>query len=254
MRIFISPLTFYTYEDTESSKELNKEESQKFVEGMRNAGKYDRILIFSSYSLEEFKELVETHQPSEGFEEIISTIQSSDFKWIKTDLVHYDKTYKKAYEIMEDILSSWEERDNENMEVSMNLSCGHKIGALALYMAVLNLVHEKYYGYLSRKKGKMLRIRPYHAERGIVEELPVMNFENESHREYERYLGYLSKPMDIGKFKSLLRKEEPSIKNFGDKVIMYLSKRGYIYSKNGKIGITEKGRTLYYVLKKINEI
>jgi|GEM_PF-6438556 len=247
IRIFLSPLTFYAYENRESARELNREESQKFLEGLRNAEKYEKVFIFSSYSQEEFEIFRE-------FEEILSKIRSLNFKWIKTDLVHYDKTYTRVYGIVDDILSSWEEESKENMEIYMNLSCGHKIGALALYMAVLNLVHEKYYGYLSRKKGKMLRVRPYHAERKIVEELPVMNFENESHRDYERCLGYLLKPMDIGIFKSLLREEEPTIKNFGDKVIMYLSKRGYIYSKNGKIGITPKGRTLYEVLKKIGEI
>jgi hypothetical protein len=41
IRIFLSPLTFYAYENLESARELNREESQKFLEGLRNAEKYE---------------------------------------------------------------------------------------------------------------------------------------------------------------------------------------------------------------------
>jgi len=254
MKIFLTTLTLYTYENEDERINLNKEESEKFIEGARNAGDYQKMIVFSDYSMEEFEELVTTLPEGESFSEVLSIIKSSDFKWIKTDLINYENSYVRIYKVMEDILVSWSERGYENLHIYMNLSCGHKIGSLSLYMAVLNLVHGEYYGYLSRKKGRYIRIRPYHSERSIVEELPVMNFHNESNPEYEKYIGYLLEPMKIEEFKKAVRKDEALVKNFGDKVIMHLRKRGYISSKDGIIVATKKGRTLYYVLKKLGEI
>ncbi len=255
MIVFVSPLTFYTYERKESREELNREESSKFLEGMRNAGKYDRMLIFSPYSQDEFSDLLKK-STTEGkwFEDVLAVIESSDAKWVKTDLFNYQRTYEKVYGIIWDLVCKWEEGADSNLEIYMNLSCGHKIGSLAIYMAVLNIMHGDYYGYLSGKKGRRIRIRPYHSERGIVEELPVMNFKNEKINGYEKYLAFLQSPLKIEEFKRLVQEEDPLVKNLGDKVIMYLKKRGYIRAYDGKMAITPKGRTFYDVLRKLGEI
>ncbi len=255
MRIFLSSLTLYTYEDRESRESLNLEESTKFLEGIRNAGKYEKIKVFSPYNFYELRELLENFErEKKWFEPLLSGIENPERDWVKTELTNYEKAYEKIYTVVEDMFRMWIESEDKKLEIYMNLSCGHKIGSLALYMAVLNLLHGSYYGYLSGKKGRSIRVRPYHAEKGIVEELPVMNFKNESNIKYEMYLGYLQTPLTLEGFKSMVEKDEPGVKNYGDKVVMYLTKRSYIILQEGKIRITIKGKTLYEVLQKLEKV
>jgi len=190
MKLFVSTLTIYSYRGDKLRKKLNEEEVSKFTEGMHNGEDFDRAIVFSDYDRDEIKGIAETLSVEERnlYISLINMIEN--FKWVTVDLTDYDSSYRKMYGVMEDLISS--HIRNEDVSIKLNLSCGHKIGSLALYLATMNVVHSKeYYKYMSIRRGRKLSVDAYHAEKGIVEKLPTMNFESETKGDWERLLLYL---------------------------------------------------------------
>ncbi len=243
MRFFISSLTIYTYPDADSREKLNREEVQKFMEGMKFAGEFDRGVLFSDYSQEEIETLAKSLSAEEKklFLSLLHRIAS--FKWIKLDLTEYEESYEKMKNVIEDIISS--HITLEDLSIKLNLSCGHKIGSLALYLATMQVIHLKeYYPHLSARKNTKLFVDAYHAEKGVIEKLPVMNFDGEMKKEWDSLLSYLTVPQTLQAFKK-------SVGDVGDKILMYFKKHGYIEMRGERIYLTKRGRTLARLLKKI---
>ncbi len=244
MKIFATTLTLYTYKNEDSRKKLNNEEVEKFLEGMNFAGEFDKGIVFSDYTIEEIKKIANELSPEEGelYSSLLAKIEG--FKYICVDLTNYDASYKIMKNVIEDLIHSHIQR--EDISLNLNLSCGHKIGSLALYLATMNMVHKKeYYSHLSVRKGTKLSVDAYHAEKGIIEKLPTMNFESEINKEWENLLYNLKSPESLEDFKK-------EVKGNADKAVMYLKKHRYIEMKGDMLYLTKRGKVLLHVLEKID--
>ncbi|ADD08847.1 DUF6293 family protein [Candidatus Aciduliprofundum boonei] len=244
MKLFASTLTIYTYKsDEDIRKKLNNEEVEKFLEGMEYAGEFDKLLIFSDYSNEEFERTIKelSYEEQELFAKLVEKI--GNFKLIKVNLTNYDESYRIMYRAMDDHISS--HIQEEDVDIKLNVSCGHKLGSLALYLATMNVVHKKeYYSHLSIRRGTKLSVDAYHAEKGIIEKLPTMNFESQENKEWEEMLKTLKTPKTLEEFKKEIREN-------ADRAIAYFKNHKYIEMKDGKVQLTERGKVLVEFLDKI---
>ena len=244
MKLFASTLTVYTYKDNPAiRKKLNEEEVDKFLEGMDYAGEFDKLLIFSDYSNEEFEKTIKelSYEEQELFGELVKKI--GNFKLTKVNLTNYDESYRMMYKAMDDHISS--HIKNEDVDIKLNVSCGHKLGSLALYLATMNVVHKKeHYSHLSTRRGTKLSVDAYHAEKGIIENLPTMNFESQEHREWEEMLKALKTSKTLEEFKKEIREN-------ADKAIAYFKNHKYIEMKDGKLHLTERGKVLVEFLERL---
>ncbi len=250
MRIFLSLLTVYTYTDDEIRMQLNMEEIEKFYDGLHFAGDIHRGMIFSDYARDEIQRIIEELPSPERkpFQLLLSRIE--DFRFYRIPLTDYGKAYSKIYEVVYDMLVHLLRKDDVSLYI--NLSCGHKLGALALYLAAMHAIHEgEIYRYLDGRGAHTLRVRPYHAEKGVVEDFPVMNFEYREKRDWERYLILLKKPMRLEDFKNVVRGDAPEQRSYADSALMYLMSHRYIESHNDTLSLTVRGRTLVEVMERI---
>ena len=244
MRIFASTLTIYTYKEEDPRKKLNREEVEKFLEGMDFAGEFDRGVVFSDYTLEEIEKIAGTlsSEEKELFASLLTKMKN--FKHVKVNLTDYEASYRNMKSMIGDLVSSHIHR--EDVSLKLNLSCGHKIGSLALYLATMHVVHMKeHYSHLSVRKDTKLSVDAYHTEKGIIEKLPTMNFESETNREWENLLTYLKTPKSLEDFKKEIKEDQ-------DKALMYLKKHRYIEMKGNMLHLTKRGKMLVYLLEKIS--
>ena len=245
MRVFISTLTMYDYGEDIRVK-LNMEEVRKFTEAMNFAGEYDRGIVFSDYHRDELetRAALLTHEESEIYRDLLSKIE--DFKFLKVNLNDYQNSYSTMYDVLYDLLKSHVKK--ESVELKVNVSCGHKLGSLALYLSLMSVVHSKeLYRYLSSRNSNSLFVDVYHAERNI-EKLPVMHFESVERRSWESYLITLKNGLSLEEFERRIKKDAEN----PDKIITYFKKCGYIEMRGDTLHLTKKGRTLADLLERLD--
>jgi len=251
MRVFATLLTIYTYDDEDARKRLNFEEIEKFYEGMNFAGNFDIGIVFGNYIKDELLEILNTLSSEEEklYRFLLSRIEG--FRYYHANLTDYQCSYELIHTVLSDFLNA--NAGKENIELYINLSCGHKLGALALYLAVMDVIHtQNLYKYLDGREKKYLLVRPFHVEKGIIEYLPVMNFEYKEKRSWEKYLKMMEDSITLEDFKKLLKKEKPGRSNYGDKVIMYLKKHRYIEARGNLLYLTSRGKALVKLIEKIS--
>jgi len=251
MRVFITLLTLYPYQEEDLRKKLNLEEVEKFWEGVKAAESFDKGIVFSNFEVEEIKAIVEnfTRDEREAYKGIIALLRN--LNCIKVNLTDYDLAYEKMREKLEDIFDAY--AGKVDLEININLSCGHKAGALALYIAIMEMIYNKsYYRYLRRRVRTRIILRIYHAEKGTISPLPILNFENGRRRNWEKYLKYLKKPVKLSQLRKDLKKDG-ILGREGDKILMYLLRCGYIESMEDGLRLTEKGFTYLQLMEKLGK-
>ncbi len=253
MRVFITAMTAYWYPNhTENQRALNIEECNKFMEGLRIAGNVDKCIVFTNSYPEKFANTLKNlpEEERKRFLEILDVLKNYDIKMADVNLADFEKSYESMYTVIKDFIES--HISAEDIHILANLSCGHKLGAFALYMALLNIVHSpELYPYFTGRKGTKLTLRPYHVERGIVEELPVINYESNSSimNDAEQFLS-INFPVSIDEFKHKISVAGINARQ-ADKIIMYLKNSGYIIAKNSMIYRTKKGDVIAELLPKL---
>ncbi len=253
MRVFITALTAYRYPQyTENQRALNIEECNKFMEGLRIAESIDKCIVFTNSYPEKFASTLKKLPDEERkrFLGVLDILKKYNTKMADANLADFEKSYENMYTVIKDFIES--HISDEDIHILANLSCGHKLGAFALYMALLNVVHSpELYPYFTGRKNTRLTLRPYHIERGIVEELPVINYESNRNimNDAERFLN-MNFPVSIDDFKRKISATGINASQ-ADKIIMYLKNSGYIIAKRSVIYRTKKGDVIADLLSKL---
>ncbi|NPA74548.1 MAG: hypothetical protein GXO25_00505 [Euryarchaeota archaeon] len=237
MNVFVSGLTVYTYDNEERYK-LNMEEANKFSQGLRHARDIKRVFIFTDAGdiLSNIDSSDLTNEERNAFKLLVINqleilrFSGIDVVFIDSNLTDYESVMDAVEVKLGNLISS-----GTLTEVYLNLSSGHKVGALAMYVKLLNMV--------MRRKDVILH--PYHAERGMVEELPVIDLMSSTlDVDKERYLevfavpkGYLQAKMEI---ESKVHSERDA-----EEIIIYFTNRKLIEKKKeDEYVLSVRGRTL----------
>ncbi len=266
----IIPLTIYTY-DNEYREALNLEEATKFRSGVEYARTQDELdevilIVNGRRKIDDLESWIRRQRKigrgeKEAFiEDVVGALDGMRVKINTTDLTDYFLTAKKV----EKILSSLIERPGwKSMKIYGNFSTGHKIGTMAAYFTISELLTEKHRRYLGGKKGKKLLFRPFHAEGDRVTMLPVVDmrasvlggrkFESyENKNSVEEELLWLLEFLDVledGKEYDQLRNEMKG--RFDERVIGKLIKTGMVGSSGLFLEPTERGKNYRRVLRAV---
>ncbi len=248
MKIFVSALTIYRY-DNDRRRLLNIEEANKFYQGLKFASAPERIYIFSDYTEDDFRNLdkfgLEEEEVSAFTLLVVENLKimrkgGVDVRFVGAELVDYGHVLEMADQIMRNTIerqrSTGDDGEEDRVdEVYLNLSCGHKIGSLALYVKLLNLAHEY----------KNLVLHPYHAEADNVEELPVVDItSNIIDVEHEEFLEVFDMPKSYAEAKKQMVSQGIPERDAED-IIVYLARRGLIEKEmRDTYSLTVRGRTL----------
>ncbi len=261
MRIFVSNLTVYTY-DNPYREALNMEEVDKFTLGLDYAqgdGKVDEIYVFSDYSLDEFREKVDGLEGDERDNFRRMVLDHLDYlrrrgvrvNFKKADLTDFKDTYRVVLGNMRRVIES-----GEKAIIYVNLSCGHKIGALATYIAMTHLRDEcrnRRRDECAKKPCEDIVVVPYHAEREVVH-FPALNIVPEyASEKYEGYLHIFSSPITYDEAKRAMMGEMDERE--AERAILYLLKKRRLIKRRGdRYSLTERGRTLLYLLRTLDSV
>ena len=262
MRIFVTNLTLYTY-DNEYRRALNDEEVEKFTLGLEYAeeeGSVNEIYVFSDFTREEFEESIKmlSEEERRNFTEMIlnplgyKEKRGVKVKFQRADLTDFDDTYKTVWNTMEHILKS-----DGKAKIYVNLSCGHKIGALATYIAMTNIrdgcKNKSKKDDCKKKSCTDIVVIPYHAEREVVH-FPALNITpGYAEKKYEKFLEVFATPITYDDAKARIMKDLDE-KEAEGAIVYLLRKRKLIIKRSGnKYTLTQRGRTLLYLLQSLGE-
>ncbi len=243
--IHVTSLTIYDY-DSEYRKLLNKEEAHKFGLGLKHAGDVNTLYIFTD--VDNIQQKLKNLEDDErgAFEEMviapINFLKNSgtQVKMIIADLTSFEDTKKHVKNEMKKYAKS-----RGTVRIYANLSGGHKIGSLAIYVGLLNIMKEA-----GEKACKTIFLYPYHAERKISD-LPVINIKaHVKDVEYEKHLGTFATPINYENAKKIIMKNGADEID-AEKIINSFKKRALIKMENGMVMLTKRGRTLLALLNSL---
>ncbi len=244
--VHVTCLTVYTY-DNKVRKSLNIEEAEKFGLGLKRAGNINELVIFTD--IKDIHSIISTLSEEEqnAFRDmILAPIEFQKRAGVKVefasvDLTDFEDTYSFATKKLGHYANS-----SATVKIYANLSGGHKIGALAVYVALLNIViNEK------KKVCKSLFLYPYHAEREIAD-LPVINIKTTVQElEFEKYLGVFANPITYDEAKKIIMKDGNSSVDVA-KITQKMKKRKLIEQVDNRVVLTTRGKTLLAMLNAIH--
>ncbi len=243
--IHVTSLTIYEY-DSEYRKLLNKEEAHKFGLGLKHAGEVNVVYVFTDVdNIQQKLENLEDDE-REAFKKMVTAPMDflkdsgTKVKMIKADLTSFEDTKKQVKNELEKYAKS-----RGTVRIYANLSGGHKIGSLAIYVGLLNIIKEA-----GERACKTIFLYPYHAERKISD-LPVINIKaHVKDVEYEKHLIAFAKPINYENAKKIIMKNGADDID-AEKIINSFKKRELIKMENGTVMLTKRGRTLLALLNSL---
>ncbi len=234
--VFVSAFTIYAY-DNEYRENLNLQEAEKFWSGLEHARGMEKIYVFTDVDFKKIPKIMKKFTKAERdaiTKKVLSQIdiyrERGTLNIIPVDLYKYDETYNAVKDAIEDL-----EKNNKVEKIYANLSCGHKVGALAIYTSLLNFTH---------KRGKRVEFKPFHAEE-VITHLPNVNISSRTmDDDYEKYLEIFVNPITYEEAKEKIKKMGNRDREVEKILMNLLDKRKLIEMRNGKIILTKRGRTL----------
>ncbi|GEM_PF-4110099 len=244
--VYVSTLTLYLYENEERIN-LNIEEADKFFEGIKHHSNTDRYMIFLDFDWNKVEALLENLTPEEiraYRDKVIAqlTTRGKLVNYYTVDLTSYESTYSVVSQKLSELIGSSRNR----YVIYVNVSCGHKPGAIATYIATLNVGYKK----CDECRRRKVIVKPFHVERGKITNLPSVNIPGApGSREEDIYLQAFRYPVSYEESEKIAR-EMGFDGDWGALASRY-KKMGYIVNENGKLALTKRGKTLVALLSSL---
>jgi hypothetical protein len=278
VNIFVSPMTIYLYKDY-WRKDLNLEEFDKFVKGISQFTRDCKEVVIFFQSIDSINRLpsiedvekfeILTEEEIKRYWDILNLLESMKTLGITVttflvDLTDYLSTYITVKKKMRDIIGK---HLNGRVRVNVvgNFSTGHKLGSLATYLAISDLVTSHFKKHLIGREGAHLTFKPLHAEgRYNPVDLPVMSvtvdilgiriesgeFTVEEVRErmlkVKTCLEIIARERNYDAIKKSARRvseclDEKSFVREFDRIFSVLKKRGFIKLEGDSVILTNRG-------------